>query len=275
MNNILAVIVSYYPDDELFRKNVAAIRDNVGKILVWENTPDDDKERYRFCVGDKIAYVGGGKNYGIPHALNYAWRYAEKHGFDYLLTMDQDTVWHDFGYFVNATVGNPSAPVGIWAPTNQAHDTVSFQSADFVITSGTLVSIDILRKLGGWNQKYKVDGVDNDFCCRALARNINIYTVTAGWIKQRGGMPTEHHIGRHTFISYNYPSLRLYNIYKNHLITFRYYRNVPAVRGVEKSWKREWMKYRLFSVVLEKRRMRKLLAIVAGILMGLLPPVKR
>ena len=72
-NHILAIVVTYYPDKQLLGDNIAAFIDHVDKVLVWENTPDLDKEAFRIPAGGKIEYCGDGNN-SISRTLNYGWR---------------------------------------------------------------------------------------------------------------------------------------------------------------------------------------------------------
>ena len=102
-NRILAIVVTYYPEKELLEKNVSAFINDVEKILIWENTPNDKKLLYRFLSDPKVDYCGDGVN-SISHALNYAWKYAETNGYNYLLTMDQDSVFENFSLFIENTI---------------------------------------------------------------------------------------------------------------------------------------------------------------------------
>ena len=88
---ILAIVVTYYPEKNLLKKNINAFIEYVDKVLIWENTPESEKLSFRFIHDEKIEYCGDGIN-SISHALNYGWKYAKRNGYDYLLTMDQDSI---------------------------------------------------------------------------------------------------------------------------------------------------------------------------------------
>ena len=265
INNILVVIVAYYPDMDLLRRNIDAYQDDVDRILIWDNTPGDSHIKTDFLNTNKIIVKGEGSNKGISYALNYAWKYAKKNGFRYLMTMDQDTLWHNFHNFKDDTIMKERAPIGIWAPGHGGKSVDIYEKVDFVITSGMMIPINIVDQLKGWNEYFKVDGVDNDFCCHASYMNIPIYLVNSCHITQRCGTPEIKSFGRMTFIVHNYPPNRLYEIYKNHIITFRKYRNMKRLR---KSWMREWCYYRLFYLLFEKNTLRKVWAVLRGIIVG-------
>lgn len=86
---ILAVVVAYHPDLEVLRRNVDSFADGVDHILLWRNSPVE-------WAHPKVEMAGDGMNQGIGAALNAAWDYASRNGYDWLLTMDQDSCWEDF-----------------------------------------------------------------------------------------------------------------------------------------------------------------------------------
>ena len=151
MNRILAIVVTYYPEKDLLERNVQAFINHVDKVLIWENTPSPDKLDYRFIEHEKVEYYGDGIN-SISRALNYAWEYANEYGFDYLLTMDQDSYFENFDYYISKTVLNPKVPEGIWTPQmNGEIVSEDFEEIDIPITSGMLASVKIINTIGGWN----------------------------------------------------------------------------------------------------------------------------
>ena len=102
-SKVLAIVVTYYPEKHLICNNIEAFIDNVDKVLIWENTPQEECNKYRFLVNEKIEYCGDGNN-SISKALNYGWKYARENGYNYLLTMDQDSVWVNFPLFLDKTI---------------------------------------------------------------------------------------------------------------------------------------------------------------------------
>lgn len=266
-NRILAVVVSYQCSYEVLMGNISLYEQYVDKIIVWENTPSKKIEEYPED-NSKIIYMSKGRNVGIAYALNYALDYAIVHEYDFLLTMDQDTVWHDFIRFKHTVMEASQRDMALWGPCGFqcSQDREPFVKTNFLITSGMMASAKLLRKLKGWPRDYHVDGIDNDLCCRAIEKEVPLYSVSSGWIEQTCGIPeTKCFLGK-TFIVHNYPPERLYEIYRNHLITFRKYKKSKELK---RSWIREWYKYRLFYVLLEDDKLKKILAIFRGTIDGL------
>lgn len=261
---ILGIIVTYYPQKELLLDNIHRILENIDKLLLWENTPNDVKE-YRFVEHYKIEYCGDGCN-SISHALNYAWKYALDNGYDFLLTMDQDSQWCDFRHYVKRTICNKKAPYGIWGPIiNVENGKPEFELRPYVITSGMLVSLDIINKLGGWNERFAIDGVDIEFCCRAHEMNIGVYRVTDCNLVQQYGNPQKVSFMGHIVYLRNDSPKRLYNIFWSYVVLIRRYRNVE---GLKNEFYINWIKRIKWIIAFENNKYRKLQAIIKSIIDG-------
>lgn len=274
MNKILAIIVTYFPDIELLDENIKSFVEYVDEILIWENTPFDERVKHRLPAIAKVTYVDGGiSNTGISKALNYAWHYAMANGYDYLLTMDQDSVWQNFEVFITNTIYKKETPKGLWGP----HRNLDIRSTPIIeptadlITSGMLVSIDILNKIGGWCEDFFVDGVDIDLCLHAIELNIPVLYINGCTLRQRFGEPEIKHLFGRSFSVSNRPAKRLYYIYRNLLFACRKY---PKTKPYQKPFLQYRSSQVKFILLGEQHRVRKLLAIIAGTIVGYLKPIK-
>lgn len=263
---ILAIVVTYYPEKELLEKNISAFIDHVDKVLIWENTPEQEKLNYRFIEHEKVEYCGDGIN-SISHALNYAWKYVQNNDYDYLLTMDQDSLWVDFSAFLNNTIYNPDVPIGIWGPdssgTNKYKGICTF---DILITSGMLIERKLIDIIGGWNEFFAIDCVDDEFCLRAKEKGIQTYMFGGIFLLQRFGIPRVAKLLGHEAKLRNDSPRRLYSIYKNHLILIRLF---PKVSSIRKDFRVCWVGIIKWIVFFENKRFSKLFAIIRGIISGL------
>ena len=266
MNRILAIVVTYYPEKELLERNVQAFIDHVDQVLIWENTPSPDKLDYRFIRHEKVSYHGDGIN-SISRALNYAWEYANEKGFDYLLTMDQDSYFENFDFYVNKTALNPKAPEGIWTPQmNGEHVTDDFEEIDIPITSGMLASVKIVNRIGGWNESYTIASVDDEFFLLAHQRGIRKYKIKDASLLQRFGITQVVTVFGHKLELRNDGPQRLYDIYRNNIILIRKY---PKIDYLRKNFFHYWLKAIVLVFLFEKQRFSKTSAIFKGIISGL------
>ena len=266
MNRILAIVVTYYPEKELLERNVQAFINHVDKVLIWENTPSPDKLDYRFIEHEKVEYYGDGIN-SISRALNYAWEYANEYGFDYLLTMDQDSYFENFDYYVHKTVLDPEAPEGIWTPQiNGENVSDDYEEIEIPITSGMLASIKIVNIIGGWNESYTIASVDDEFFLMAHQCNIKKYKIKNASLLQRFGATQVVTVFGHKLELRNYGPQRLYDIYRNNFILIRKY---PEIDYLRKNFFHYWLKAIVLVFLFEKQRFSKTAAIFKGIISGL------
>lgn len=263
---ILAVVVTYCPEPDLLKKCIGSFIDDVDKVLIWENTPEAQKANYRFIEDERVEYCGDGVN-SISRALNYAWRYAADYGYDYLLTMDQDSQWEDFNKFLGELFYCKRAPEGIWGPNAYENYDAGIFMSDAIITSGMLVSISIINKVGGWDETFAIDCVDDEFCLRAGRLGVKVYWWGACRLRQRYGNPAKAKLfGRQFDIDLkNYSAQRLYSIYRNHVLLIRKF---PEIKSIKSDFKNVWIPNIKWVVLFENSRIKKFKAIFRGIIDG-------
>ena len=269
---ILAIIVTYFPERELLEKNIAAFINDVDRVLIWENTPEEKRHVYRFIDNSKVEYCGDGIN-SISHALNFAWIYAKSNGYDYLLSMDQDSLLVGFTQYLKYTVYNNDAPQGIWAPyiieSEEAIDKGAKGKKKVIpstITSGMLVSIPIITRVGGWNETFVIDGLDVDFCFYANRLGIKTYHFLDIYLIQSYGNSRDIHFWGRNITLRNYSPRRYYTIYRSHWLLMRMY---PEQRYFGEFCKSYWAGMIKWIIIFEKHGIRKFVYIIAGILSGL------
>lgn len=167
MQGILAVVIVYNPDEHLLIKNISSFIGHVQRVWVWQNSPIPSSLKQhlqRIPNAEKLEIVGSGqKNIGISKALNEAYHFAKQEGFRHLLTMDQDSIWVDFPKFIDYVdkyilQGDQLALCG---PTlDQGASKAFHEEVHYLITSGTLVPIQLLDSIGGYCEDFMVDGID-------------------------------------------------------------------------------------------------------------------
>ena len=258
---ILAVIVAYRPNMEMLERNLQSFSAHVEKVLLWQNSPLEFSH-------PGVELAGDGTNRGIGEALNFALGYAQEKKYDWLLTMDQDSRWEGFDAYLQAVEKGPGrALFGPYVSGEKGGEAL-FTQSDFLITSGMLSPVSVLKELGGWRTDFKVDAVDADLVLKARSLGIPTLKVNAGVLHQRFGNKRKVH-GFHV---YDYPPERLYSIFRNHLILIRTYPYVG--KNLKKMFLRRWVQSRIPRILLgEKGRWKKLRAIVRGAWDGLRAPV--
>ena len=269
MNAFLSIIVVYNPKVDLLVKDICSFIKKVDLLIIWQNSVlSDDVREYISSLGN-IIFAGNGINQGIPTALNYALSYAIKNGYDYLLTMDQDSVLENFDNYKNTVIKKnqeKSCIVGAYQTFLESKLSEDiFSEYKWVITSGTIFPIRLLNEIGGFETSFFIDTVDIEVCIRARKYGYKCYICRTGKLIQKYGVKHTIKMLNKTINYVVYSPDRIYGIFRNLtmlLITYR---------------KKE-ISYELFtfsfivikSAVFEKRnRTKSLLAMLFGIIDGI------
>lgn len=239
--SILAVIIIYQPDKSLLKRNVDAFINFVDKLIIWNNTPNTNV-RGGFIEGvyeNKIIYEGVGKNVGISRALNYSWKYAITEGYDFLLTMDQDSVWYDFAIFKDSVVKKNEEELCVCGPCaytdiHNRPDKKGFELFRWQITSGMLIKTELLNRIGGYNESFMVDCVDIELCLRAKSKGYNSYYCYDGFLLQKYGIPSKTmFLGKERRYTY-YNPFRVRGIVGGHLLLYRKYKHPDLPKEIKR-----------------------------------------
>jgi len=97
VSSLIAVVVLYKlsPDDSSTLRTVLAAARNVSleelrfKVVVWDNTPGGQAIEE---LPDGVLYVPAPENPGLAAAYNQVLAMAEAEGYEWLLTLDQDSI---------------------------------------------------------------------------------------------------------------------------------------------------------------------------------------
>src|SRR5215216_5875478 len=193
---IAGVVVLYYPDTEELFKNIQSYIGYLDQLYIIDNTPEIigyEEQLQQFPASE---YIRNGKNTGIAAALNLAAKRAAETGHHWLLTMDQDSLFEQgeiqkyFGYFEHNFYH--ISGVAIVCPQHSARTGVAidndrYQPVVKAITSGSLVNMEICKRLGGYEEKLFIDEVDFDYCYRALMNGYKIFQFDHVYLTHRLG----------------------------------------------------------------------------------------
>ena len=94
---ILAGITLFNPDVARLEENISSIYGQVDRVICVDNGSDNIKS-IEDCVlknWKNITIIKNGKNEGIAKALNQMFEFAIEQQYEYVLTLDQDSVCPD------------------------------------------------------------------------------------------------------------------------------------------------------------------------------------
>ncbi|WP_123890272.1 glycosyltransferase family protein [Flavobacterium frigidimaris] len=269
---LAAIVIIYYPDIKDLQKNIFRYIDDIDKLLIWDNSPSDS-QTYRIALDgyeDKVEVLTTGKNEFIAYPLNQAVKWCMENNFTHLLSMDQDSLF-DVGEFklyknrVHKNLGNKNVIFGV-NPNNKFRKQNDFLPVNWFITSGSIYDVNIINKLGGFREDYKIDCVDNEICYRTNLNGYRTVVDTKCHLNQIFGNHKKTIFG---FTTLGYSPFRTYSILCNHILLWKQY-----PQQIEKELKKEIVKeyfiYRFVKILLsENRKIDKSMALFYGFVDGI------
>jgi rhamnosyltransferase len=179
-SNIAACVILYNPDQSV-EQNILSYINFVGKVYVIDNTETKD-ERNGFSLGNesKLAFIQDGKNEGIAKRLNEACTLAKHQGFEYLLTMDQDS------YFDESSIGHyfqciekfdkrkEVSVFGVNYENQNQKESCDFIKVNFLITSGSIINLNSYKQIGEFDENLFIDFVDTEYCFKSIKKGYTI-----------------------------------------------------------------------------------------------------
>lgn len=232
--DISAGIVLYNPEIDRLKENINAIINQCTHIYLVDNGSDninnisDLLEEYNDL---KITVIYNKKNIGIASALNQLTEAAKKDNFNWILTLDQDSISplniiDSFKKYINKN------NVGLLCPVicDRNKDKIIKAEEGYIeikecITSGSLLNINAWDEIGGFDDSMFIDGVDFDICYRLRQAGYRILCVQSVILLHELG-----HIEYHRFLFWKV-------IVKNHSAFRKYYiaRNIIYIARKRKS----------------------------------------
>ncbi|OIQ73715.1 glycosyl transferase family 2 [mine drainage metagenome] len=249
-DRVIAVVVSFNPDASAFVKLMEALLPQVACLIVVDNASSSDITEILAPWSERnVELMQMPDNFGIAAAQNIGIERAITLGADFVLLSDQDSV--PFPSMVNELLAAISAdhafpvaavgPVAVdsrtgkasfWVvertgiprrlqPPTDSENLPPFISVSFLIASGTLIPVDVIKKIGAMRSNYFIDHVDTEWCFRAKAEGYMLLGVPSSRMEHRLGDEVKR-IWFFGFRQVMYHSpLRDYYMFRNTLLMIR------------------------------------------------------
>lgn len=246
-NKIVAIVVAYNPDQHGFKNLLEATSPQVDQVIVVDNTPNPNPDLLSCCPKlSNLNLISLGNNLGIAYAHNKGIEWARGAGAEYVLLLDQDSVPYPdmvsklIKYYsfesdiaavgpvtVDARSGNKSffLTSRFWLPVRyrpyKKPDPSNLISVSFLISSGSLISMAAISRLGGKRSNYFIDHVDTEWCFRAREKGFKLLGVHDAFLSHSLGDLVKNvwfFYMRH--VAYHSP-LRDYYMFRNTILMLR------------------------------------------------------
>lgn len=271
---LAAVVVLYNPSAKIL-ENIKSYIDYVDVVYAVDNSSSDNSKE---LLSDKIVYLANGENMGIAYALNRGAKQAIADGYDWLLTMDQDSTFQGDGveklkaFILECKSTDSKYPydkIGLITPFhrtlfNEAEQLKEIDSPAVVMTSGNIISLDAYQKIGGFKDWMFIDAVDFDYCLNLRDHGYDIWRLPQVELKHNlGDVVFKTFRGKRYYGLNHNPTRRYYIVRNRHYFCDMYEARFPGFCNAE----RQSTKVEVKGILLcENNKIRKLLAMFKGYL---------
>ncbi len=273
---ICAVIVLYFPDDG-FKNRLHCIVKQVDAVVIVDNSANAESMHFLDeFVEQRIHLLSNDSNQGIATALNQGVQFAGEHGYQWTVLLDQDTEPMEgmcrelLDLYQDCCKSGGKALVGAnfinglgKVQVSCGESVVPWIRQITLITSGTLLSLDVYKIIGSFRDEFFIDAVDYDYCLRAREKGIHVVLSCDPLMRHTIGIQTSHNLPwKKTAVS-NHSAMRRYYMARNNLVLAHEY------WFKEPTWVLKRLSYLIKTMVLiacfEDNKMSKLSAVIAGL----------
>ena len=235
-DKISAGIVLYNPDIETLRQNIDAIINKV-KLLILVDNGSGNIDDVTLILSDNIVLIKNPQNKGIAAALNQICEYSLDNGFEWTLTLDQDSVVPDnivdeFSKFATLEKAGMLAPIMCdrnRGDSKRNNNPSMVSEIKECITSGSMINLNVWNEIGRFDEELFIDGVDFDICYRIIQNGYKILQVNNVYLSHEIGRMEKHKFLYFSFYVKNHSAFRKYYIARNTVYLARKQHNVKKI----------------------------------------------
>lgn len=249
----ISTLIIWFNPDYQAKNNLLPYINIFEKIYIVDNSSRDNS--LIIPKDDKVYYLPLHENLGIAKALNIGCKKAKEDGFDWALTMDQDSLWeenklksyinfceqiinkyHDVKSIAAFPMMEHSVTYSILKKIQNCKHVESkntYEFCDRCICSGNLIELNIWEKLKGFYEPLFIDDVDYEYCYKLrnagykiIQSNVHVFLHTIGTGKKtilpgldkHGSFRLYYIIRNKLFIIKNYPKYASEYHYRFYLV---------------------------------------------------------
>ena len=228
---LAGMVTLYKPSDDNI-SNINNYIDSIDKLYVFDNTDNIDNSNM-IPNNKKIIYITEKENKGIAYSMNECAKRAIEDGYDYLLTMDQDSkmtsdIVNEMKKFIETTKEKNIGLVSPYQDIDSDEEIYDLEYEDQIemMTSGNIISLDAYKKIGGFKSWLFIDCVDTDYCMNLHKNGYKVLRLNKVIMKHDLGHLEVHHLFGKDYPCYNHNPMRRYYIVRNNLYINEMYKDL-------------------------------------------------
>ncbi|NDP22689.1 MAG: glycosyltransferase [Paludibacter sp.] len=244
---LYGIVIWYFPSKNHI-DNIKSYVDNVNKLIVVDNSGENNFSLLSDYDQSKIIYIENSLNHGVATALNQGCKKAVECGAEWVLTVDQDSNFQDdnlFEFIDNANQYTDFETVAIFTPIHfdSRYTNIKpvfenkYLKTNYTMTSGNLLSLNKWKEVGFFLDELFIDWVDEEFCIRICKFKLQIVQINDillnHFVGDGIGEVKLFKVKKHFDL---YQPIRFYYITRNLFIICKLY--PTEAKRLKKRWKR-------------------------------------
>lgn len=243
---ITIAIVTYQPNLANIKRLLLALKPHDCHVVLIDNASKNQSDIKILSEDSSVDCIALDKNYGLGTAHNKGIAMALSKNSEYILLLDQDSLPDDnmvsvlfqeaeklkeqnisfsaIGpIYYNDKNQHQSGFVkfGFMRFVHQSAHKQSLVEADFLISSGALIAMSAIHKVGKMNEALFIDHVDTEWFLRARHLGLKCFGSTHARMKhQLGEVMQRIWLGRWRMVPYH-RAFRYYYIYRNSILLYK------------------------------------------------------
>jgi len=243
MRSIVAIIVTYHPEESEIIQLLRAIESQVSHVVIVDNgSPESVGQVIRQHIPGNGLFISKGYNSGTAGAINTGILEAEKLTASHIVLFDQDACPEpDMVQKLISAMNKKKVECKVAAVGPKYSDVKGEHASPFVklrglklcrvdcnedevvavdhlISSGCLISMEALGEVGGMEESLFIDYVDTEWCLRAIYQGYSLFGVCSAHMQHDLGDDFVSLFGRTITVR---SSLRYYYLIRNGLWLLR------------------------------------------------------
>ena len=233
---ICAIFTTYFPEGE-FIDHLMVIQPQVDGVIIVDNTFNQNLAVLQQLFKCKNLFlIQNQQNVGVAQALNQGIRKAAELGFDWVLTLDQDSIsdpnlvetYAKFlaSYPAPKSVGIITANykdkyTGMLGFPRLIANQQGWAEVPTMITAGSFFSIETFNAAGGFREEFFMDWADYDFCLKVRRTGRHNFVYLTPLLIHSIGRQTTHYLLFIKLHANNHSPFRCYLIGRNLTVLIR------------------------------------------------------
>ena len=173
-----AVISLYNPTTEQI-ENINRIAGWFDKTIVVDDSEEDHTTL--FINNSNLTMLWNGQNLGLTKTVNKGIDVALKNGAEWVVVLDQDCEFNKsiLDVYDKYLKDNDTSSIAILCPQlnydrHKRKVKNGYKEVNFCVLSGSMINMKVYRELGGYDERFFMDGLDIEWCLRATSRGYKI-----------------------------------------------------------------------------------------------------